>query len=228
MCIRDRPRPCYGRVDGRFRPCRWLVHGRVHGPCTRGHAYAAVYVSCARPVHGRVHVPCNGAVYAPCARPKTSVKMAVHSHIRGWCRRITVVPYTRPIHGRVRAVFAGEDVFTDGLCTRPPCNGHTTRYTTVYTARTRPHNGRRPWTTRTRACNCRVDIPCTPYTWRCNVCVHVSPAHGPCTRTWTGRVDGPCIRLPTWALRLHGPYTAIIPRQDNTRFIQFTCIIFHL
>ena len=27
----------YGRVDGRFRPCRWPVHGRVHGPCTRGH-----------------------------------------------------------------------------------------------------------------------------------------------------------------------------------------------
>jgi len=27
----------YGRVDGLFRPCRWPVHGRVHGPCTRRH-----------------------------------------------------------------------------------------------------------------------------------------------------------------------------------------------
>jgi len=31
-------------------------------------------------------------------------------------------------------------------------------------------------------CNCRVDFPCTPYTWRCNGYVHVSPAHGPCRR----------------------------------------------
>ena len=25
----------YGRVDGRFRTCRWPVHGRVTQPCTR-------------------------------------------------------------------------------------------------------------------------------------------------------------------------------------------------
>jgi len=55
-----RSQPVHGRVDGRFRPCRWPVHGQ--------HVYAAVYVPCtrpcARPVHGRVH-----GRKQPCTRP---------------------------------------------------------------------------------------------------------------------------------------------------------------
>jgi len=123
----------HGRVDGRFRPCIWPVHGRVHGP------YMAVYTS---RVWGRVRtmytaedvgtddpytVMYTGGVDGPCARP-------IHGRVRAVYR-------ARPLYGRVRAVFAGEDVFI-GPCTRPPCNWHTTRYTAVYTARTRPHNGR--------------------------------------------------------------------------------------
>jgi len=118
----------YGGVDGRFRPSRWPVHGRVHGPCTRRHAD-----TCTRPytcrVHGRVHVPymavytsrVRGRVRAmytaedvrtdgpytvmymggpdrPCARP-------IHGRVRA-------VYTARLLYGRVRAVFAGEDVFT--------------------------------------------------------------------------------------------------------------------
>jgi len=110
----------HGRVDGRFRPSRWPVHGRVHGPCTRRNGYAAVYVSytrpCARPVHGRVHsrvrgrvcamytaedvrtdgpytVMYTGGVDGPCARP-------IHGRVRA-------VYTARPLYGRVRDVFAG-------------------------------------------------------------------------------------------------------------------------
>ena len=140
--------------------------------------YAAVYVSCARPVHGGVHVPCMG----PCTR-HVHDRRRPYRHVHGWCRRITAVPYTRSIHGRVRAVYTarplygrvraivmGEDVFTG-------------RVHAPYAAAQRPST--RPWTSRTRTCNCRVSIPCTPYTWRCNVCVHVSPAHGPSTSVYT-------------------------------------------
>ena len=91
----------------------------------------AVYTS---PVWGRVHamytaedvrtdgqytVMYTGGVDGPCARP-------IHGRVRAVYR-------VRPLYGRVRAVFAGEDVFM-GPCTRPPCDGHTTRYTAVYTA----------------------------------------------------------------------------------------------
>jgi len=90
----------YGRVDGRFRPSRWPVHDRVHGPCTRRHMYAAVYVSCtrpcARPVHSRVHVPCTG----PCTLAETgrrlSCRRPVHSHVHGWCRRAVCTAHSRP------------------------------------------------------------------------------------------------------------------------------------
>jgi len=149
----------------------------------------------------------TGGVDGPCARP-------IHCRVRA-------VYTARPLYGRVRAVFAGEDVFTGLVHGRVHGRVHDTLYGRVYgpyAAAQRPST--RPWTARTRTCNCRVDFQCTPYTWRCNVCVHVSPAHGPCTR-----VDSPCIRLPTRPLRLHGPYTAIIPRKDNTHFMRFTCII---
>jgi len=200
---------------------------------------------CTRPVYG--------AVYAPCTRPKTSVQsvytVMYTGGVDGWRRRAMCTAHRRPCTGRVYGTavirpctgrFRGRRR-VHGPCTRPPCNGHTTRHVSTCTMNHgRVHDtlhgsvygpyaaAQRPWTARTRTCHCRVDFPCTPYARRCNVCVHVSPAHGPCTRTWTGRVDGPCIRLPTWPLCLHGPYTAIIPRQDNTHFIPFTCTIFHL
>jgi len=144
----------------------------------------------------------TGGVDGPCARP-------IHGRVR-------TVYTARPLYGRVRAVFAGEDVFT---CAR---NGHTTRYTAVYTARTRPHNG------------------------RLHVCVHgrviavytsrARRIHGGVMSVYTchlltGRVHGRGRAVYTsayMALTLHGPYTAIIPRQDNTRFMPFICIIFHL
>jgi len=185
---------------------------RIHGPDGR--------------VHGVVHGPVYGAVYAPCTRPKTSVQTA-RAHVRGRVRAMytaedvradgpcTVMytggidgPCARPIHGRVRAVytagplyshvwavFAGEDEFTGRVHGR--LHG-------PYAAAQRPST--RPWTARTQTCNFRVDFPCTPYTCRCNVCVHVSPAHGPCTRTWTGRVDGPCVYTVRVYGCLHGPY----------------------
>jgi len=71
---------------------------------------------------GEYTVMYTGGVGGPCARP-------IHGCVRA-------VYTARPLYGRVRAVFASEDVFT-GTRHRPPCNGHTTRYTAVYTARTR-------------------------------------------------------------------------------------------
>jgi len=139
----------YGRVDGRFRPCTWPVHGRRHvDSCTRPYTcrvhgrvhgpYTAVYMCCVR---GRVRamytaedVRADGpytfmytcGVDGPCARP-------IHGRVRA-------VYTARPLYGRVRAVFAGEDVFTGPvhgrrvtgtrhvtrLCTRP-CTRHVTR-----------------------------------------------------------------------------------------------------
>ena len=186
-----------------------------------------MYGPCTFHVHGRRR---------PCRRP-------VHSHVHGWCRLAVCTAHTWPCTGRVygtavygpcirhgrytavlRAVFAGKDVFTGRV------HGRRVTGTRHVTRRcTRPVRSRTAVDgTRTRPCNCRVDFPCTPYTWRCNGCVHVSRAQGPCTWPWTGRVDGPCIRLPTWPLRLHGPYMAIIRRQDNTHFIPFTCILFFI
>jgi len=191
-----RTRPCTRRhVDTCTRQYTCRVHGRVHVP------YMAVYTS---RVLGRVlamytaedvrtdrpyTVVYTGGVDGPCARP-------VHGRVRA-------VYTARPLYGHVLAVFAGEDVFTGGVTAHYTLHGrvhgrvHDTLHGRVhgpYAAAQRLST--RPWTARTRTCNCRVDFPCTPYTWRCNVCVHVSPAHGPCTQTWTGRVYG-C---------LHGPY----------------------
>jgi len=145
----------YGRVDGRFRPCRWPVHGRVHGPCTHRHID-----TCTRPytcrVHGPVHGPCMvvytsrvrgrvramytsedvrtdgpytdiymGGIDGPCARP-------IHGRVRA-------VYTARPLYGRVRAVFAGEDVFM-GRVHGSRVTG--TRHVTRPCTRMRPHNGR--------------------------------------------------------------------------------------
>jgi len=176
---------------------------------------------CARPVHGLVHVPCTGSCTChvhgrrrPCRRP-------VHSHVHGWCRRAVCTAHTWPCTGRVYGTAVIQSCTgrfrrqrrvygpCTRPCTRPPCNVHTTRYDTTRvhgrvhdTSHGRVHGpyaaaqgpSTRPLTARTRPCNCRVDFPCTPYTWRCNGCVHVSPAHGPSTRPWTSRVDGPCRR----------------------------------
>ena len=103
----------YGRVDGRFRPCRWLVHGRVHGPCTRGHVYAAVYVSCAPAVHGVVHVPCTGRVRAMYTtedvRTDGPYTVMYTGGVDGPC--------ARPIHGRVRAVYTARPCIRHGRYT---------------------------------------------------------------------------------------------------------------
>jgi len=184
----------YGRVDGRFRPCRWPVHHRVHSPCTLRHVdvYGAVYVSCtrpcARPVHGRVHVPCMGLCTRHVRGRRRPYRRPVHSHVHGWCRRAVRTANTRPCTGHVygtAVIWPCTGRFrrrrrVHGPCTRPPCNGHatcytavytavyTTRYTAVYTVRTRPHNGR---------------------------------LHG---RGRDGRVDGRCTRRS-----LHGRYTDV-------------------
>ena len=178
------------------------VHGRVPvDTCTRPY-------TC--PVHGRVHGPYTLHVHGrrrPCRRP-------VHSHVHGWCRRAVCTAHTRRCagrvygtavygpcirHGRYTAVcvrFSRAKTCSRAVYTRPPCNGHTTRYTAVFTTRytavyTAHVHGPyaaaqwpsgRPLTARARPCNCRVDFPCTPYTWRCNGCVHVSRAYGPCRR----------------------------------------------
>jgi len=157
---------------------------------------------CARPVHGRVHVPFTGPCTAmyPAEDVRTDGPYTVM-----YTGGVRAVYTARPLYGRVLAVFAGEDVFTGRVHGRRVTGTrHVTRrvYDTLHgrvhgpnAAAQRPST--RPWTVRTLTCNCRVDFLCTPYAWRCNVCVHVTPAHGPCTRTWTGRVDGPCIRLHT-------------------------------
>jgi len=152
-------------------------------PCTRRHVYAAVYVSCVRPVCTARTRPCTrprvrtmytaedvradgpytviytGGVDGPCARRARAIHGRVRAVYTAW-----------PLYGRVRAVCAGEDVFTGRVHGRRVTG---TRHVTRPCTRSR-----RPLTARTRPCNCRVDLPCTPYTWRCNDCVHVSRAQG--------------------------------------------------
>ena len=74
----------------------------------------AMYTAEDVPTNGPYTVMYTGGVDGLCVWP-------IHGRVRA-------VYTARPLYGRVRAVFA--------------CNGHTTRYTAVYTARTRPHNGR--------------------------------------------------------------------------------------
>jgi len=218
------------------RPCARPVHGRVvHVQCT-GQFTRHVHDRrrpCRRPVHSHVHGWCRRAVCTAYTRPCTG--------------RVYGRAVIRPCTGRFRRRRR-----VHGQCTLPPCNGHTTRYTAVYTAVSlhgrihgRVHDtlhGRvhgpyaaaqrpytRPWTARTQTCNCHVDFPCTPYTWRCNVCVHVSSAHGPCTRTWTGRVDGPCVYMAPVYGCLHGPYvyTARTRRYIRVKIIPTYTIYLH-
>jgi len=54
--------------------------------------------------------------------------------------RVLAVYTARPLYGRVRAVFAGEDVFTGRVHGRRVTG--TRHVTRPYTARTRPPNGR--------------------------------------------------------------------------------------
>jgi len=174
--------PVHGRIrntlHGRVRPCRRPVHGRVHGPCIRIHVD-----TCTRPytcrVHGRVHGPYM-AVYTSRVRGRVRAfpppirrrpyRRPVHRHVHGWCRRAVCTAHTRPCTGRVYGTavtrqcagrFHGRRRVHEP-CTRPPCNGHTTRYTAVYTtrytavytARTPPHNGR----LHGRVTDCRLPV----------------------------------------------------------------------
>ena len=141
----------YGRVVGRFRQCRWPVHGRVHGPCTRRYVD-----TCTRPytcrVHGRVHGPYM-AVYTSYVRGRVlamymaeDVRTVMYTGgVDGPCAQpihvcVCAVYTARPLYGRARAVFAVEDVFT---CVRVTGTRHVTRpctrpvrgrTTAVYTA----------------------------------------------------------------------------------------------
>ena len=134
------------------RPIHSGLHVRLHRPCTcrhvyagtRRHVYASAYVSCIRPCARPVYVRAmytaedvrtdgpytvmyTGGVDGPCARPCTG--------------RV----YGTAVYGRVRAVFAGEEVFTGRLhgrrvtstrhvtrpCTRPVRGLTTAVYTAV-------------------------------------------------------------------------------------------------
>jgi len=123
--------------------CR--VHGRVHGP------YTVVYTS---RVRGRVRamytaedvraytVMYTGGVDGPCAR-------LIHDRVRA-------VYTARPLYGRVRAVFVGEDVLRahDTLHGHVHGRVHDTLHGRVpgpYAAAQRPST--RPLTARTRPCN---------------------------------------------------------------------------
>ena len=102
-------------VDTFTRPYTCRVHGRVHGP------YMAVYTSRLRSrvramytaedvrTDGPYTVMYTGGVDGPCARP-------IHGRLRA-------VYTARPLYGRFRGRRR-----VHGPCTRPPCNGHTTRY----------------------------------------------------------------------------------------------------
>jgi len=158
---------------------------------------------------GRVHARVHG--------PSCTWQVGLPGHVHIPRRHATAVcgpsrPCTRPVHRPFTTVYTGTQHVTRP-CTRP-CTRHVTRPCT------RPVRGRTTalYTPSSRARRIHGGVM-SAYT------CPVSPAHGPCTRRWTGRVDGPCIQLPTWPLRLHGPYTAIIPRQD---IIPTLCHLFAL
>jgi len=131
-------------VDTCTRPYTCRIHGRVHGPFMAVYTFRvrgrvrAMYTAEDVRTDGPYTVMYTGGVDGPCARP-------IHDRVRA--------VYTAPqLYGRVRAVFAGEDVFTGRVhgcrvtgtrhvtrpCTRP-VRGRTTA---VYTVVVRPVHGR--------------------------------------------------------------------------------------
>ena len=157
----------YGRVDGRFRPCIWPVHGRVHGPCTRRHVD-----TCTRPYTCRVYGQYM-AVYTSRVRGRVrAMYMAEDVRTDG---PYTVMytggvdghgPYTA-VYGRVYGTavirpctgrFRGRRR-VHGPCTRPPCNVSCGRRVTGSRHVTRPCT--RPVRCRTTAVYTAVDGPYT-------------------------------------------------------------------
>jgi len=170
----------YGRVDGRFRPFRWPVHGHVTRPCTRRHVD-----TCTRPytcpVHGRVHGPYTArgrvrSMYtAEDVRADGPYTVMYTDGVDG--------PFARPIHDRVRAVYTARPCTgrVYGTAVIRPCMGR-------FRGRRRVHgpciHGRRVTGTR------HVTRPCT---WPCSR--HVTrpctrPVYTARTRQHNGRLDG--------------------------------------
>jgi len=86
----------YGRIHGRFPPCKQPPHGRATRPCTRPvYTYTRIHMYTYTRVHGPYTAlnttgtrPCIGRVQVPCTRPCTR-------HVHGRRR-----PCTRPIQSR--------------------------------------------------------------------------------------------------------------------------------
>jgi len=147
-----RTRPYTRHVTAPCTAVKTAVFGRVDGPYT-----ALVHVDTSKRVGGRIRVVCTsrtwpctrpmyGAVYAPCTRRKTSAQTARTQSctrvVYTYNGRAVYTAHTRPCTGHVYGTavippctgrFRGRRL-VHGPCTRPPCKGHTTRYTAVYTA----------------------------------------------------------------------------------------------
>ena len=123
------------RTDG---PYTVMYTGGVDGPCDHVHVWCRQAVCTA---HAR---PCTDHVYGTAViRPYTD-RFRGRRRVHG--RRVTGTRHvTRRVHGRVHGRV------------------HDTLHGRVhdpYAAAQQPST--RPWTARTRTCNCRVDFPCMP------------------------------------------------------------------
>jgi len=202
-------RHVHGRVHGPKRPYAAVYRAHSRPPCrtavTRPYTwvYTAVTQPCTRRLHSRVHGQyIHVRVHEPCRRPGTRPVV----YMAGKPTR----PCTRPLRGRVRATYmytarcvhAGTRPCTlaertrtrpcmrhvEGRkrrpCTRPCVHGP---YTAVYTANTRPCNGR-----------VHVVYPAM-YT----------AVYAPCTRPKTAvyRARTLSCTRPVYTGRVHGMYT---------------------
>jgi len=125
-------------VHGKNKPCTWAVNnGRVQRPCCR------VQRTCLWPVYTAVHDPNTAmytAVYGPCTRAVKTAVYAVHGRVHR--------PFTAEYTACLQPVYTTAEY---GPYTRPcsHSSGHgwttytararlCTRFTAVYTIRTRP------------------------------------------------------------------------------------------
>ena len=193
------------------------LHGRVDGRC------AAAYGPCTR--------PCN----VSCARYMAAVYTAREHAFARENGRITAVPYTRPVHGRVWAVHTstppvymivyGPSVRTSSAVYMARTQRRTRDvYTALYWPCTRPCTLHVYGRVHVSTCIRAVTRPCTghlhgrkrPYTRPCNVsCIRPCTGRiGSCTQQCTHRVHGrfrPCTPAVYTAVfgHLHSEYTAV-------------------